>query len=68
MSSEGLFAKVFASNTDEALINAVNNGIDFEPYRINFYTAALSMGSPELVRACIHNGASVDSADMSTLY
>ena len=73
MSSEGLFAKVFASNTDEALINAVNNGLDFEicedePYGINFYTAALSMGSPKLVRACIHNGASVDSADMSTLY
>lgn len=49
MSSEGLFAKLFAANTDEALINAVNNGLDFEicedePYGINFYTAALSMG------------------------
>ena len=51
----------------------MNNGLDFEicedePYGTNFYTAALSLGSPELVRACIHNGASVDSADMSTLY
>lgn len=76
MSSEGscsLFCESFAANTDEALINAVNNGLDFEicedePYGINFYTAALSSGSPELVRACINNGASADSADMSTLY
>lgn len=30
MGSEGLFTKVFAANTDEALINAVNNGLDFE--------------------------------------
>ena len=64
---------MFKANTDEALLNAVNNGLDFEicenePYGINFYTAALSMGSPELVRACIHNGASADSADMSTLF
>lgn len=51
MGSEGLFTKVFAANTDEALINAVNNGLDFEicedePYGINFYSAALSRWSP----------------------
>ena len=54
------------------MIEALDNGFDFEledkSRRINFYTAALSIGSPDVVRACIRNGASVNLADMITLY
>ncbi len=72
MDSYGFFAKLFENNTDDKLIKALDDGLDFEledkSHKINFYTAALSIGSPELVRACINNGASVDFSDMATLY
>lgn len=72
MNSYGLFEKLFENNTDDELIKALDNGLDFEledeSYKINFYTAALSIGSPEVVRACIRNGASMHTADMITLY
>ena len=67
MDSYGLFTKLFENNTDDKLIKALDNGLDFEledkSHKINFYAAALSIGSPELVRACIRNGASTFIAD-----
>ena len=72
MNSYGLFTKLFKNNTDDKLIKALDYDFDFEledgSCRINFYTAALSIGSPDVVKACIRNGANPNFADMATLY
>ena len=72
MDSYGFFAKLFENNTDDKLIKALDDGLDFEledkSHKINFYTAALSIGSPDVVRACIRNGANTFIADDIYLY
>ena len=59
------FENVFAHNTDAQLIDAINKGLSLEFSErgfgdLNLYTAALIAGSPEVVKACLDNGADVD--------
>ena len=66
------FENVFAHNTDAQLIDAINKGLSLEFSErgfgdLNLYTAALIAGSPEVVKACLDNGADVDYADTPTL-
>ena len=71
--SSCFFAKLFEKNTDEQLIEAVNNGFDpqlkDEYNGTNFYRAAIEAGSPKLVRACLkHGSGSIDLTDYISLY
>ena len=72
MELNGFFEKVFRCNTDEQIINAINNGLSCEFsergfWDMNLYTAALIAGSPELVKTCLDKGAYLDYADTPTL-
>lgn len=70
--SKGFFENLFEKNTDEQLINAVNNGFDPKLKNwsngMNFYMAAIKMGSPKLVRACLSHGCSPIIVDGIALY